>query len=151
MQGHCLFELIEGSLAAENVTLPLVTGLLSLLLSLLLMLGFVLVEGPFDKQGHNGSLLPFLLRFPLLDQLPLLLGSLLLHFDIAAVGHLSHLIALTLLRHVLFVVGMALDLLAPRVQVVLLHFGDKSYRWAIIASSEIPAAASIAVETQLTD
>ena len=71
------------------------------------MLGFVLGEGPFDKQGHNGSLLPLLLRFPLLDQLPLLLGSLLLHFDIAAVGHLSHFITLTLLYRILFVVGMS--------------------------------------------
>ena len=62
------------------------------------------------------------LSVPLMNQLPLFLGGLLLHFDIAAVGHLSHFLSLSLIHHILFVVRMSLYLFGSRVQVVLLHF-----------------------------
>ena len=147
-QDQCLFDLLERSFAAENVALLLVIGL-GLLFSLLFMLGFILWEGSFDEQRHNSSFLlliwvPANLSISQVYQLPLLLGGLLLHFDIAAVGHLSHFFSLSLLHLVLFVVGMALDLFAARVQVVLLHFRNKSYSWTLIAS-EIPAGTA---ETQ---
>ena len=80
-------------------------------------------------------------------QLPLFLGGLLLHFDIAAVGHLSHFFTLSLIHHVLFIVRMALDLFAARVQIVLLHLRNKSYGWTLIAR-EIPVGT---IETQLAN
>ena len=91
------------------------------------MLGFILWERSFDEQWHNGSFLaliwvPACLSVSLMYQLPLFLGGLLLHFDIAAVGHLSHFLSLSLIHHILFVVRMSLYLLGSRVQVVLLHF-----------------------------
>ena len=91
------------------------------------MLGFILWEWSFDEQGHNSSFLPLVwvpahLPIPLMYQLPLFLGGLLLYFDIAAVGHLSHLFGLSLIHPVLFVVWMALYLFGARVQIVLLHF-----------------------------
>ena len=91
------------------------------------MLGFILWEGSFDEQRHNSSFLlliwvPANLSISQVYQLSLLLGGLLLHFDIAAVGHLSHFLSLSLIHHILFVVRMSLYLLGSRVQVVLLHF-----------------------------
>ena len=91
------------------------------------MLGFILWEWSFDKQGHNGSFLSLIwvsahLSVPLMNQLPLLLGSLLLYFDIAAVGHLPHFLTLSLIHPVLFIVRVALNLFGARVQIVLLHF-----------------------------
>ena len=126
--GHnqSLFDLIKGSFAAENVTLLLVTGL-GLLFSLLFMLGLILWEWSFDKQGHNGSLLSLIwvsahLPVPLMYQLSLFLGGLLLYFDITAVGHLPDFITLSLIHPVLFIVRVALSLFGARVQIVLLHF-----------------------------
>ena len=123
---QCLFDLLKRSLAAENVTLLLVTYL-GLLFSLLFMLGLILWEGSFDKQGHNGSFLSLIwvsanLSVPLMNQFPLFLGGLLLYFDIAAVGHLPDFFTLSLIHPVLFIVRVALSLFGARVQIVLLHF-----------------------------